>query len=86
MKTAPISVSSKVIKLAESYNITAEQDGISRLASSITRMSGDVVVLDNIEQLMINLKRKGILNKSEILELQRGYLQEKRKSMKKPIV
>jgi hypothetical protein len=34
--------------------------------------------LDGIEQLLVNLKRKGILSKSEILVLQGRYLQERR--------
>jgi hypothetical protein len=45
---------------------------------SITHLAGDVVELDGIEQLLVNLKRKGILSKSEILVLQGRYLQERR--------
>jgi len=41
-------------------------------------LSGDVVELDGIEQLLVNLKRKGVLSKSEILALQGRYLQERR--------
>lgn len=81
-KTASISVSCKVKKLAATYNVTAERDAMSRMALAITRMSGDVVVLDNVEQLLVNLKKKGVLNKSEILMLQRDYLLEKRESLK----
>ena len=81
-KPATISVSCKVKKLAATYNVTAERDAMSRMALAITRMSGDVVVLDNVEQLLVNLKKKGVLNKSEILMLQRDYLLEKRESLK----
>ena len=40
--------------------------------------AGDVVELDGIEQLLVNLKKKGVLSKSEILVLQGRYLQERR--------
>ncbi|MCU5771156.1 hypothetical protein N5923_02440 [Erwiniaceae bacterium BAC15a-03b] len=53
------------------------------MAVAITSLTGDVVKLDNIEQLLVNLKKKGVLSKSEILTLEGGYLQEKRLSGKK---
>ncbi|WP_413737547.1 hypothetical protein ACL2XP_05450 [Sodalis sp. RH21] len=82
-KTAVVSVATQVRRLAKSHNVTAERDGMGRMAVAITRMAGDVVELDNVEQLLVNLKRKGVLSKSEILTLQGGYLQEKRDSKKK---
>ncbi|MEA9392485.1 MULTISPECIES: hypothetical protein [Acerihabitans] len=82
-KTAAVSVATQVRRLAKSHKVTTERDGISRMAVAITRMAGDVVELDNVEQLLVNLKRKGVLSKSEILTLQGGYLQEKRDSKKK---
>jgi len=41
-----------------------------------------VVELDGVEQLLVNLKRKGVLSKSETLALQGSYLQEKRRLKK----
>ncbi|HEY0207558.1 hypothetical protein [Acerihabitans sp.] len=81
--TTAISVAIQVRRLAKSHKVTAERDGMSHMAVAITRMAGDVVELDNVEQLLVNLKRKGVLSKSEILTLQGGYLQEKRDSKKK---
>lgn len=82
-KTAAISVASQVRRLAKSLNITAEPDDLSRMAVAITSMADDIVELDNIEQLLVNLKRKGVLSKFEVLRLQGKYLQEKRHSSKK---
>lgn len=82
-KTAAVSVASEVRKLAKDHKVTAERDGMSRMAVTITRLAGDVVELDSVEQLLVNLKRNGVLNKSEILALQGRYLQEKRRSKKK---
>jgi len=49
------------------------------MAMAITRLAGDTVILDNVEQLLVNLKRKGVLTKAETLSLQADYLKEKRK-------
>lgn len=78
MRTSEISVANRVRRLAQSHNVTAEPDDISRMAVAITRLAGDEVQLDNIQQLLVNLKRKGVLSKSEALNIQREYLQEKR--------
>ncbi|CRL49800.1 hypothetical protein H8F22_17255 [Pseudomonas sp. P154a] len=77
-QTAAVSVASQIRKLANDHKVTADPDGMSRIAVIITRMTGDVVELDGIEQLLVNLKRKGVLSKSEILALQGRYLQERR--------
>ncbi|ABU79485.1 hypothetical protein CSSP291_19830 [Cronobacter sakazakii SP291] len=53
------------------------------MATAITRLAGDTVVLDNVEQLLVNLKRKGVLTKAESLSLQADYLEEKRQSTRK---
>ncbi|ARB31202.1 hypothetical protein HX787_27620 [Pseudomonas tolaasii] len=81
-KTTDVSVASKVRKMAEVHHVTAERDGISRMAIAITGLAGDVVELDGVEQLLVNLKRKGVLSKSETLALQGSYLQEKRRLKK----
>ncbi|MET3459126.1 MULTISPECIES: hypothetical protein [Pseudomonas] len=82
-QTATASVATQVRKLAKAHNVTAELDGMSRMAATITRLAGDVVELDGIEQLLVNLKRKGVLSKSQILTLQGEYLQEKRRAKKR---
>ncbi|ELY3597981.1 hypothetical protein ACSDIA_003297 [Cronobacter turicensis] len=82
-KNASPSVASKVRHLAAVHNISASCDSTSRMATTITRLSGDTVVLDNVEQLLVNLKRKGVLTKAESLSLQADYLKEKRQSRRK---
>ena len=77
-QTAAVSVANQVRKLARDHKVTAKRDGMSRMAVSITRLAGDVVELDASEQLLVNLKKKGVLSKSEILALQGRYLQERR--------
>ncbi|KYQ99242.1 Uncharacterised protein [Serratia plymuthica] len=73
-----VSVASYVHKLAEDHKITTYRDGMSRMAVAITALADDAVELDDVEQLLVNLKRKGVLTKSEILELQGRYFREQR--------
>ena len=82
-KTAAVSVASEVRGLAKAHKVTAERDGMSLMAMTITRLAGDAVELDGVEQLLVNLKRKGVLSKSEILAIQGRYLLEKRRSKQK---
>ncbi|MNH46290.1 hypothetical protein D3C79_1090090 [compost metagenome] len=51
---------------------------------TISRLAGDIINLDVVEQLLVNLKRKGVLSKVEIMALQGRYLAEKRRT-RKPI-
>lgn len=81
-ETADVSIASQVRKMAKAHHVTAERDGISRMAAAITGLAGDVVELDGVEQLLVNLKRRGVLSKSETLALQGSYLQEKRLAKK----
>lgn len=81
-QTANASVARKVRELAKAHQVTAERDDMSRMAATITLLAGDRVKLDGVEQLLVNLKKKGVLSRSETLELQARYLQEKRQSKK----
>ncbi|VEF11547.1 Uncharacterised protein [Pseudomonas fluorescens] len=76
-------VASEVRQLAEKHKVTAERDSLSRMAVTITALAGDAVELDAVEQLLVNLKRKGVLNKTEIMVLQGRYLEEKRRSKRR---
>lgn len=76
-------VASYVKQMAEDNNVTAWRDEASSMAVVITRLADDVVELDNVEQLLVNLKREGILSKAEALELQGRYFHEQGATGKK---
>lgn len=78
-----VSVASYVQHLANDNNVTANRDGMSRVAVAITALADDSVELDNVEQLLVNLKKKGVLSKSEILQLQELYFREQKHFHKK---
>ncbi|UII72292.1 hypothetical protein LVW35_03700 [Pseudomonas sp. HN11] len=76
-KPATKSVASEVRQLARTHKVTSERDSVSRMAACITSLSGDTVVLDSVEQLLVNLKRKGVMSTSDLLAMQVRYLTEK---------
>jgi hypothetical protein len=45
-------------------------------AHHITRLAGDDIQLDEIEQLLIALQRSGYLSRAEMVRLQAAYLRE----------
>lgn len=59
---------------------------MSRVAVTITVLADGSVELDNAEQLLVNLKKKGVLTKAEILQLQGHYFREQKHFHKKATV
>lgn len=78
-----VSVAGYVQKLAKDNNVTANRDGMSRVAVTIAALVDESVELDNVEQLLVNLKKKGVLSKAEILKLQGRYFREQKHFHKK---
>lgn len=74
----PTCVANYIYQLAKEHNVTAARDTLSHVATAISTLSGDNIGLDEIEQLLVKLKRKGILTKTEILQLYGRYLCEKK--------
>lgn len=74
------SVSREIELLAQAKGVTACRDKLSTMAVTITQLAGDRVELDRVEQMLVNLKRLGALSKSQAIEYQRAYAQEKRQS------
>ncbi|QBL18999.1 hypothetical protein [Pseudomonas aeruginosa] len=84
MKKSKGLVATETQRLAQANGVSAERDGLSRMALTITCLAGDSVSLDSVEQMLINLKRKGALSKSQAFDLQRRYVIEKRKAKEIP--
>ncbi|MEP8538976.1 hypothetical protein ABKV31_16920 [Enterobacter asburiae] len=51
---------------------------MTRMAVTIFALTGDFVELDKIEQLLVTLKKKGILSKTERLQLHGRNICEER--------
>ena len=65
-------------KLAERYHVAYRSTENDQLAHHITRLAGDRVELDPIEQILIALQRAGRIDRAEMVRLQARYLREKR--------
>jgi hypothetical protein len=63
-------------KLARQHGVAYVRTQRDMLAHHMTRMAGDDVELDEIEQLLIALQRAGHLKRTEVVRLQASYLRE----------
>jgi len=63
-------------KLAEQYRIAYEPTATDHLAHHITRLAGDRVDFDPVEQMLIGLQRAGRIDRATMVQLQARYLRE----------
>ncbi|MBK4997795.1 hypothetical protein IAE37_000071 [Pseudomonas sp. S31] len=70
------SIKSQVQELARLHAVTGGKNRFSDLATTITRLSGDSVALDPVERMLVSLKKKGVLTKQQILQMEAAYLLE----------
>jgi hypothetical protein len=66
----------RIRKLARKYHVVYVRTQRDMLANHITRLAGDDVEFDEIEQLLIALQRAGHLTRIEAVRLQANYLHE----------
>lgn len=64
--------------LAERNHIVYQLTATDRLANHITRLAGDDVDFDAIEQMLIGLQRVGRISRVQMVRLQARYLRESR--------
>jgi hypothetical protein len=68
----------RIRKMAQEHHVMYFSTQRDVLAHHITRLAGDNVQLDEIEQLLIALQRSGHLSRVEMVKLQAAYLREAR--------
>jgi len=68
----------RIRKMARERHVAYVRTERDVLAHHLTRLAGDDVELDEIEQLLIALQRSGHLSRSEMIQLQADYLREVR--------
>ena len=66
----------RIRNLAQEHHVAYVQTQRDALAHHITRLAGDHVELDEVEQLLIALQRSGHLSRVEMVQLQARYLRE----------
>jgi hypothetical protein len=77
MSTRSQTATATVIRrMAEQHRVVYVQTESDRLAHHITRLAGDHVELDEVEQMLIALQRAGHVSRTELVRLQASYLRE----------
>ena len=71
------STRSCIIALADRHGVRYQRTPDDELAEVITRLSDDEVVTDDIENLVVALKRAGAISGAEMVDLLSRYLMEK---------
>ena len=74
-------VGSFVIELAEHHNVSYTYNSMDQFADSVTTLAGDDVKQDNIEDLLVALKRAGKLSMQQVAQLSVNYLRERHSSV-----
>ncbi len=75
---AESATAARIRKMAQEYHLAYVGTQRDALAHHITRLAGDDVQLDEVEQLLIALQRSGHLTRGEMVQLQASYLREAR--------
>lgn len=65
-------------RMAEQHHVAYVLTEKDELARHMTRLAGDDVELDEVEQMLIALQRAGHLSRIELVRLQASYLRETR--------
>ncbi|MBL3557607.1 MULTISPECIES: hypothetical protein [Marinobacter] len=76
MNDIGLSAKSYVIDLAAQHGIRYQETPADRLAVVATRLAGDEVVTDEIEDLIVALKRAQLITGTQMVELLGRYLDE----------
>jgi hypothetical protein len=71
-------IAARIRNMARKYHVAYGPTLRDVQAHHITRLSGDDVKFDEIEQLLIALQRSGHLSRAEMVQLQAAYLREAR--------
>lgn len=64
--------------LAQANNVAVAVSPNDVFAHHVTRLSGDDVLFDDIENTIVALQRAGVLNRVQAVKLQARYLRESR--------
>jgi hypothetical protein len=62
--------------LARQHDVRYVGTDSDALAQHMTRLAGDTVVLDDVEQTLLALQRAGHLSRRDVVRLQARYLRE----------
>ena len=65
-------------RLAQTKNVAVKASSHDLFAHHVTRLSGDNVTFDDVENCIVALQRAGVLSRIQAVRLQARYLRESR--------
>jgi len=71
-----MTIEQTIRNLARSHNITSQSTPLDDFADNINRLSDAGVNLDEVEKLIINLRRAGVITLKQLAEFQTQYIIE----------
>lgn len=66
-----------VHRLAATHSVEYQETALDRWGDAVTKLSGDDVVLDDTELLLIELARRNLISADELVKVQVRYLRQK---------
>ena len=82
-KTPPTKgVSRYILELANYYNVSYSYNAMDQWADAVTRLAGDEVIQDTIEDLLVALKRAGKISQQDVGMLSINYFREQKQSVR----
>jgi hypothetical protein len=69
-------VADHIRRLASEHGVASKPDRIDNMANTFSRLSGNDVILDEIENLFVHLARGEIISQEEMFSLLEEYLDE----------
>jgi len=63
-------------EMARKHDVHYVGTGSDVFAQHVTRLAGDNVILDDVEQTLVALQRAGHLSRRDLVRLQASYLRE----------
>jgi len=70
------SAESRIHRLADEHGVVVHRSQLDDLADAITRMSGDDVLLDDTQRLLIALSDRGLVTAQQRMDLNIRYMRE----------
>jgi hypothetical protein len=67
-----------ILELAQKHQIVYQRTVGDELADKFTELSGDTVIQDDICDLLVAMVRQKVISVEEMMQLQVGYLREKK--------
>lgn len=70
-----------IVDLAAQHDLDYRKTYADEWAETVTRLCGDEVVTDDVDQILVTLKRSGVITSEELVSLLGGYLEEINKGL-----